>query len=193
VFHGIAITFVAQDWLLAAEPPFISTSFGASVAFTQLLGTLALAAVFAPRDRCLPDLGGLMLVVTLGITYTDFMAVLVMWYGDVPAKVFWFAERIVEPWRALAVTVFISTSVIPIVLLMFARVRASRTALRCIGAFSLIGLALYQAWLLAPVFGPAVLGTALLALLVMVGILAAAISGNWLRGFSYRWRTADGR
>jgi hypothetical protein len=193
VFYAVAVTFAAQDWLLAAEPPFISTSFGASVAFTQLLAALSLAAVFGRRDREFPDLGGLMLVVTLGITYTDFMAVLVMWYGDVPSKIFWFVERIQQPWRALAIAVFIITSVVPIVLLMFARVRANRTALCCIGACSLTGLALYQAWLLAPAFGPATLGTASLALLAMTGILAAAISGGWLQGFSYRWRSADGR
>ena len=193
VFHGIAISFVAQDWLLAVEPPFISTSFGASVAFTQLLAALALVALFGPRDREFPDLGGLMLVVTLGITYTDFMAVLVMWYGDVPSKVFWFAERIHEPWRALAIAVFFITSAIPIVLLIFARMRANRIALRCIGALSLTGFALYQSWLLAPAFGPAALGTALLALIAMAGILAAAVAGGWLQGFSYRWRTADGR
>jgi len=192
LFHAIAVSFVAQDWLLAAEPPFISTSFGASVAFTQLLAALALAAILAPRHSEFPDLGSLILVVTLGITYTDFMAVLVMWYGDVPSKVFWFAERIEEPWRALAIAIFIITSAIPIVLLMFARVRVSRAALRGIGILSLTGLAFYQAWLLAPAFGPAALGTGLLALVAMAGILAAATIGGWLQDFSYRWRTADG-
>jgi hypothetical protein len=191
-FHGIAVTLVAQDWLLAAEPPFISTSFGASVAFTQLLAALALAAVSAPRGLRLPDLGGLMLVVTLGITYTDFMAVLVMWYGDVPSKVFWFAERIQQPWRGFAVAIFILTSLIPVVLLMFARVRVSRAALRFVGALSLSGLALYQAWLLAPAFGVKALGTALLALIAMGGISASAILGGWLPAFSYPPRRANG-
>lgn len=192
VFHGIAITFVAQDWLLAVEPPFISTSFGASVAFTQLLAALALAAVLAPRERDLPDLGGLMLVVTLGITYTDFMAVLVMWYGDVPAKVFWFAERIIEPWSTLAVAAFIGASAIPIVFLMFAHVRASRTALRNIAVSSLTGLALYQAWIVAPAFGLAILGTALLALIAMAGTLGAAIAGGWFHELSTYRGTAHG-
>ena len=37
------------------------------------------------------DLGGLMLAVILGLIYIDFMAVLVIWYGDLPRKVDWFA------------------------------------------------------------------------------------------------------
>ena len=31
-----------------------------------------------------------MLAVTLGLTYIDFMAVLVIWYGNLPDKVDWF-------------------------------------------------------------------------------------------------------
>jgi hypothetical protein len=174
LFHGIAVTVVGQDWVMVAEPEFVSTSFGASVAFTQLLAALALAAVLVPREHALPDLGALILVVTLGITYTDFMAVLVMWYGDVPSKVFWFVERIEEPWRAFSIAIFILVSFLPIVLLMFARVRNSRRALRFIGALSLTGLLLYQCWLLAPAYGLATLGTAALALIAMAAIVAAA-------------------
>ena len=193
VFYGIAINFIGLDWVLAAESVFFSTSFGVSVAFSQLLSALALAALFAPRDSDLPDLGGLMLVVTLGITYTDFMAVLVMWYGDVPSKVFWFVERVREPWLALAVAAFIVASLIPIALLMFARVRASCIALRFVGACNLIGLALYQSWLLAPAFGAAALGAALLASMAMAALLAAAVSGGWMQSLSYRWSAAHGR
>jgi hypothetical protein len=193
VFYGIAINFIGLDWVLAAEPVFFSTSFGASVAFTQLLSALALAAVVAPRDKSLPDLGALMLVVTLGITYTDFMAVLVIWYGDVPSKVFWFVERVREPWLALAVVTFIITSLVPIALLMFARLRASRAALRLIGASILAGLAVYQTWLLGPAFGVASVGTALLALIAMTALITAAVAGGWLQSLRYRWSVAHGR
>ena len=130
VFYGLVVNYIGLDWILAAEPVFFSTSFGASVAFAQLLSALALAAIVAPRGHSLPDLGALLLVLTLAITYTDFMAVLVMWYGDVPSKVFWFVERVREPWLAIAVAAFIITSLVPIALLIFARVRTSRVALR---------------------------------------------------------------
>jgi len=192
VFYGIAVTFLGLDWVLTVEAPFFSTSFGASVAFTQLLATLAFAAVFGPRARAFPDLGALMLVVTLGITYTDFMAMLVIWYGDVPSKVFWFVERIREPWLALAVATVIITSLIPIPLLMFARVRVNRTALRYIGACNLIGLAIYQSWLLAPAFGLWTIATALLALLTMSALAAAIVASGWIEKAATRWRTAHG-
>lgn len=193
VFHGIAITFMSIDWMLTVEAPFFSTSFGASVAFTQLLAALALAAVAAPRDRNLSDLGALMLVVTLGITYTDFMAVLVIWYANAPSTVLWFVERIREPWLTLSIVAFISASLVPIVLLMFARVRASSPALRFVGACGLAGLAIYQTWLLAPAFGVGSMATALLALLAMAAAMAGAIVAGWPQRFSNRWSAAYGR
>ena len=192
VFYGIAITFMGLDWLLTPEAPFFSTSFGASVAFTQLLSALALTAALARDDLDLPDLGALLLVATLGITYTDFMAVLVLWYGDVPSKVFWFVERIEEPWRVFAIVAFVMTSLIPIALLMFARMRASRSALRFIGISSLVGLAIYQSWLLAPAFGAAAVGSALLALITMATFIAAAITGGWVQRLLHRWSIAHG-
>jgi len=186
LFHGVAVTLVGYDWVLATQPEFVSTSFGASVAFTQLLAALALAAVAARRDRELPDLGALMLVVTLGITYIDFMAVLVIWYGDVPAKVFWFADRIVEPWRALSIAAFILASVIPIVLLVFARVRGSRAALRFVGLCSLSGLAVYQTWLVAPAYGAEIVATAALGLLVLAAIMTSIAGAGWAQHRAYR-------
>ena len=121
------------------------------------------------------------------------MAVLVMWYGDVPSKVFWFVERVREPWLALAVAAFIVASLIPVTALMFARMRASRVALRVVGACNLIGLALYQSWLLAPTFSASALGAALLASMAMAALLAAAVSGGWLQSLSYRWSAAHDR
>ncbi|HEX3709224.1 MAG TPA: hypothetical protein VHV56_05000 [Pseudolabrys sp.] len=192
VFYGIAITFMGLDWILTPEAPFFSTSFGASVAFTQLLSALALVAVCAPREPDPPDLGALMLVITLAITYADFMAVLVMWYGDVPSRVFWFVERLREPWLALAVAAFIFASLIPIIVLMFARMRANRSALRLVGASSFVGLAVYQSWLLAPAFGVAAAGIALLAALAMAAFIAAAVAGDWMQRLLNRARIAHG-
>ncbi len=191
VFYAVAINLVALDWNLATEAPFFSTSFGASVAVTQMLAALALAAVLSPQAGESSDLGSLMLALLLGITYIDFMAVLVIWYGDLPHKVFWFEERLHEPWFALAVAAFLAGSVLPIALLLFARVRMSRGALRLVGICVLAGLAVYQAWIVAPPFGAAALGTAVLVLTAIAALLLAAIEGKWrlvggkLRGIAH--------
>jgi hypothetical protein len=192
ITYAVAISFLALDWNLAIEPPFFSTSFGASAAVTQFLTVLALAAVFdtAPRDRT--DLGSLLLAVTLGITYLDFMAILVIWYGDLPTRSFWFIERLTDGWLSLAVAAFVVGSLIPIVMLMFARMRQSRNGLRIAGAFVLTGLALYQTWLIAPAFGAAAALAAIVALVAMAALVAAANLGKWPLDLPARWRPAHG-
>ncbi|HZL32028.1 MAG TPA: hypothetical protein VFC54_13355 [Pseudolabrys sp.] len=190
--YAVVISFLALDWNLAIEPPFFSTSFGASVAITQLLAVLALGAVLdaAPRDRA--DLGGLLLTVTLGITYLDFMAVLVIWYGDLPAKTFWFTERLNDGWLALAVATFVIGSLLPVAMLMFARVRRSHTGLGIAGVCELFGLALYQTWLIGPAFGVAAVLAAMVAFGAMTALIIAAILGDWPLDLPARWRTAHG-
>lgn len=192
LFYSVTISLVSIDWVLSAEPAFISTSFGAGFAVMQLLAALAFAALIAPALSvgARRDLGGLMLAVALGLTYIDFMALLVIWYGDLPDKVDWFVKRIDAPWRWVAAGAFIFGSVAPILLLFLARVRASLTALRVVAASFLCGLALYDAYLLAPVYGPWALATAALAVIAMGCTLVACVEANWPAMLFDRLRTA---
>jgi hypothetical protein len=173
VFHCIVIGAIGVDWFLSLEPPFRSSSFGASLAVTQLIAALAFALVLAPEDEeTAGDLGGLLLAFVLGITYIDFMAVLVIWYGDVPSTTAWFVLRDRLPWSALAAAAFALGAALPIFALFPARVRNSRALLRGVAGCVLVGLLCYNAYLIAPPFGalalvPAVLATAAIGLLLI--------------------------
>jgi hypothetical protein len=195
IFYAVAVSVSGTDWILSAEPVFISTSFGAGLAVTQLLAALAFAALFAPSDLTVGarrDLGGLMLAVVLGLTYIDFMAVLVVWYSDLPAKVGWFVERTAAPWRWLAVAAFIFGSALPILLLLLKRVRASRPALRLVAASIFAGLALYDAYLLAPVYGAWTLATAALTAIALGCGLIVCVEANWPAALFNPARAAHG-
>jgi hypothetical protein len=164
--------------VLSLEPPFVSSSFGAATAIMQLLTGLAWAALLAPEpenDPVVGDIGGLLLTLVLGITYIDFMAVLVIWYGDLPNRVFWFVERDRLPWSALALGAFVLVSALPTCALIAARVRRSRSALRAVGASVLGGSMLYTAYLTAPRFGTGALIGAALAI-AAIGLLLAALT-----------------
>jgi hypothetical protein len=166
-FHCIAISSIAVDWYLSLEAPFTSSSFGASIAVIQLIAAMAWAVLLAPEaaaDENVGDLGALLLAFLLGITYIDFMAVLVIWYGDLPHEEIWFVERGFMPWPILAAAAFILVSVVPIFLLMLSRVRTSRRLLRAIGAGVLIGVACYDVYLIAPPFGSFAIIPAILSL-----------------------------
>lgn len=177
VFHGVIVSLVAVDWMLSIEAPFISSSFGASVAITQIMSALAFAALLAPEradDPVTGDLGGLLLTAVLGITYVDFMALLVIRYGDLPGKAVWFTERIKFTWLALGIGAFVLGSLLPILALLLSRVRNSRGALQFVGLSVLIGLAAYHAFIVVPPFGYAALLPAALAT-VLIGVLIATL------------------
>jgi hypothetical protein len=181
VFHAVVISAVSVDWILSIEPPFISSSFGASVAITQLIAALAWAVRWTPRTPDNPvvagDIGGLLLAFVLAITYVDFMAFLVMWYSDLPSRMSWFVERDHFPWTLLAAGAFIFVSVVPMLALLLARVRNDFRELRAVAISVLAGLALYYAWLIAPPFRGRVLAAAVLAI-IAIGLLFAAAAGR---------------
>lgn len=170
VFYALTISGISIDWFLALEPPFTSSSFGASVAIASLLSALALAAIAMPAaddDPAIGDIGGLLLATVLGLTYIDFMAVLVIWYGDLPREEIWFVERNSWLWLALAGAAFIFTSLVPTLALLLSRVRNARRPLRWVGFCALCGLALYNAYLIAAPVGILALLTGFIG---MVGI-----------------------
>jgi hypothetical protein len=177
VFHALVISSVSIDWYLSLEAPFTSSSFGASVAISALIAALAWAAVLAPMpadDPAIGDVGGLLLATVLGITYVDFMAVLVIWYGDLPREVAWFVERNHLPWAALAAAAFVLVSLVPVLALILSRVRNARAPLRAVGACVLIGLAVYDAYLIVPPSGAAALATAIVAI-IGIGLVLIAL------------------
>jgi hypothetical protein len=178
VFHAVVISSVSIDWYLSSAAPFTSSSFGASVAVSSLVAALAWAAVWMPAsedDPAIGDVGALLLATILGITYIDFMAVLVIWYGDIPREESWFVARDRLPWSALAIAAFVLGSLIPTLALIQSRFRNQRQPLRAVGIITLIGIIAYDAYLIAPPTGAAALVPALLAI-VGIGLLVVGIA-----------------
>ena len=195
IFYGVMICVLGTDWVLSLEPNFVSTSFGATLAFTQLASALAWTAIVArdDGDPAFADLGGLLLAALLGLTYINFMAVLVIWYGDVPERVAWFVVRMRGPWLMLAWLAFIIGSAVPILALFLGRWRRSPHALRLIAGIALCGIALYDCYLVAPAFGGPALGAALLALSTIGALFIAFLARPWARAPLRRWGAIHGR
>jgi hypothetical protein len=177
-FHGLIVGVVAVDWILSLEPPFTSSAFGAGIAIQQILSALAVAALLAP-ERSAPaarDLAGLTITALLGVVYLDFMSYVVAWYGNLPDKAAWYLRREEAGWAWPLGAAFLVGAVIPFAGLLSGRVRASRGALRAVGALILIGVWLHVLWLVAPAFGSGALAAAFGALLVMVAVSMALLS-----------------
>lgn len=177
VFHGLAVSFVAVDWVLSVQPGWTSSNFGMELAAMQLAAGFAwagLAPNLAATDRDAGDLIGLLFAAVLGLTYLEFISFLVVWYGDRPSLDTWYLLRARPPWQA-PVWIALGLDGVAIALMIWRRVLGVRRALRLISLAVLAGLFSYQVWLLAPVLGAACLPLAALALIGMGGIWIAVL------------------
>lgn len=182
VIHAFIIGLIGVDWILSLQPEFWSSSFGATLAFTQLAAALAFVVLVSPSDGdggAIGDIAGLLLATLLGITYLNFIALLVIWYGNLPDQVFWFSFRDRWPWSLIAGLAFVFGSVVPILLLFLERIRSSRTGMQFVGAVTLAGIALYYGYLIAPPFGALSLGAGLLGSVAMGCLLGAMTLAPW--------------
>jgi hypothetical protein len=195
IFYGIAISLIGYDWVLSLGPPFVSSSFGAALAFAQLASALAWTAIVArdDGDPAFADLGGLLLAALLGLTYVNFMALLIVWYGDVPERVQWFVTRTQAPWTLVSVLAFLLGSIVPVFSLFLGRWRRSPRALRVISFVALIGLLLFDAVLVAPAFDPLALGAAAVAVIAIGALLVAFLAMPWAQAPLRHGRMRHGR
>ena len=171
VFHAIAVSVVAVDWVLSVLPGWTSSNFGMELAVMQLAAAFTwagLAGGAAATERDVGDLIGLLFATVLGLTYLEFVSFLVVWYGDKPALDAWYLLRARPPWQA-PVWIALGFDLLAIGLMILRRALGARRALRLISVAVLAGLFSYQLWLLAPAFGAACLPDAALALVAMAG------------------------
>ncbi len=182
-FHGLAVSLVAVDWVLAADPRFSSSAFGACLAVQQILSALAWAALFCPRtapDEAVGELAGLLLATVVGVFYLVIIQYLVIWYSDLPDRVAWYVRRGRDGWEAIVTLAFLFGSLFPFLGLLLRGVRRSAAALRVVGASVLLGVLLHDVWLLGPEFGWTAVAAAPVALLGMGGLWIAVAYGDVL-------------
>ncbi len=170
VAHLVLMTFIPADWVLTLPPGSTSAGFGFGYGIEQIGAALAFAAVLAPQGhdpRADSDLAGLLVSTLLGTVYFIYMQFIVIWYGNIPHKVHWYAARAEGGWPLLALAAFLVGAALPFLALLNPVVRREPVALRIVGCFVLSGIALHIAWLTVPALGAAALAPAVLATLAM--------------------------
>ncbi|MGN6516785.1 MAG: hypothetical protein ACTHLR_13210, partial [Rhizomicrobium sp.] len=172
VAHLIVITFLPADWVLTIPPGSVSAGFGLGFGVEQMFAALAFTAMLAPQGPGRPnrDLAGIMLTTLLGTVYFFYMAYIITWYGNIPAKVHWYAVRAGDGWALEMLAAFLLGAALPFLAILNPAVRREPWLLRIVGAFVLLGITLHVLWMIVPVFGAAVIVPAILAGLV-IGLL----------------------
>jgi hypothetical protein len=153
VFYAVFMNFTAFDWLLSLDPRFTSSAFGAQIIVQQLLSAMAFTALIqqAPADhRGWGDIGALLLATTLGQAYLLLMTFIVLWYGDLPGQAEWYLRRSAHGWVWLEAFGVVFSLVVPLLALLFARIRDRANPLRLVGGCLLLGVFIEDVWLVSP-------------------------------------------
>jgi hypothetical protein len=174
--HLALSTFIPADLILTLAPGSVSAGFGMGFGIEQILAALGFAALLAPRPgdpRASQDLAGMIVTALLGTVYFVYVQFLIAWYGNIPAKVAWYAARADRGWSLLALAAFLVGAALPFLAILSPVVRRDPTRLRPVGALLLAGAALHLSWLTAPALGVETLLPAALAAVAMVSLLLA--------------------
>ncbi|MGZ5702934.1 MAG: hypothetical protein ACXWIM_18865 [Burkholderiales bacterium] len=154
IAHLGLLSVIPADWVMTLPPGGVSAGFGFGFGCEQIFAALAFAACLAPQGpepRANQDLVGVMVSALLASIYFIYMQFLIVWYGNVPAKVHWYVAR--ESWSAVALAAFFLGIAIPFLAMLSPHIRSSPRALRVVGWSILAGITLHIMWLTLPTFG----------------------------------------
>lgn len=162
VLYAFAFSVFAIDWIYSIRAQTMYTAFGAFLAVSNLATALAFAILLAPKlpRHVAEDVSGLLIAMVLGSLYLEFMDFMIAWYGDVPARIAWYATRAAWPWPVLLWAALIFGAFGPLFLLLASRTRFAPLPLQCVAGAILFGAFGYDAWLIVPEFGWPALGFA---------------------------------
>ncbi|HEX7128063.1 MAG TPA: hypothetical protein VF406_20085 [Thermodesulfobacteriota bacterium] len=195
-FVALALTFAAFDWLMSLEPEWYSTIYGIYVFAGGFVGAIALVTVLARRAERARRLEGLVTVEhyhALGkllLTFVIFWAYIayaqffIIWIGDVPEDVSWYALRLRGSWGAVAGALAVGHFALPFAALLSWRLKRRPAALGAV-AWWLIALHYLDVyWLVVPTLHPDGARPHWLDLAALAGVVGVAVAfGGWrLRG-----------
>jgi hypothetical protein len=158
-------TFASFDWAMSLEPHWFSTAYGALFVVGQVLSalafTIALTMVLADRKplsgvitkKRLNDLGNMLLAFVLLWAYISFSQFLIIWAGNLPEEITWYAHRLTGGWAILAVILLLFHFALPFLILLSRAVKRKARTLGAVAAALFVVRLLDLFWTVIPVDG----------------------------------------
>ena len=159
------LTLLADDWIASLEPGWHSTGFALVWMTGQAVAGLSLALLGGLANGAQPgvtgtagsplgiDWGNLLLAALLSWCYVAFAQFLIIWAGNLPAEISWFAHRADGPWFWVPPFLAVFSFVLPFGLLLSRRFKARVGALAAVAGVLLCSQMIYTAWLILPAAG----------------------------------------
>jgi hypothetical protein len=149
------VTVLADDGLLSRDPGTESSGFGLYVLSLGTMTATAVGLLVCDLERlghkATTAAGGLLLTTVLLSAYFAFMPFIIVWSGNRPEQVVWYAER-VGPWSTLLWT-WTLVQAVALMALMMAPILSSARALPVLAAVVLVATFLQWGWLVLPAGG----------------------------------------
>jgi hypothetical protein len=166
VFHALAVTFMALDWIMSIDPTWYSTMWGLLFIVSQALTGMAflitilvvlskyrpMSEVLTPRH--MHDLGKLTLALVMLWAYFSFSQFLIIWAGNLPAEIPFFLRRMNNGWGWVGLAVVFGHFALPFALLLSRDLKRNFKFLRRIAVFILCVRFIDLFWLSKPFHDP---------------------------------------
>ncbi len=190
VFWGLAVSFLSIDWILSVKPEWFSTMFPlltivgqALTAMAFLVALLVLLSFRKPMSdvltpRHLHDLGKFLLALVMVWAYFSFSQFLIIWAGNLPEEIPWYAVRLNHGWEAVALLLVIGHFALPFALLLSRDLKRNFKLLAGIAGFILLMRLVDLYWQISPYFRSGGFGVSWLDFTAPVGLV-----GIWLAYF----------
>lgn len=192
---ALVLSLVGYDLVMAADPHWYSTLFGAytfvKAVYIGFGALIVLSAIlhlsdrngYRVRESQFHDIGKLFFAFCL--VWADFFYAqfVVIWYGNIPEETAYIIERtMAAPWSSLAWTIFFGCFVAPFLILLNRRIKSMPKAMMVICMTVMTGIWLEHYLLLGPAFHHHVhrlpLGWVEVAVAVgFFGLLATSVAG----------------
>ena len=196
VLYVLTVSFAAIDWIGSLEPHWYSSIFGLYVLIGQVLSALAvlivLAAIHAGNEPSAADifhdLGTLLLALVSLHAYFAYSQFFIIWNGNLPHEIGWYAPRIHGPWGFIALVLIAVHFALPFALLLSRSVKRRASSLLCVALVILIARGVEAMWIVLPSYDGPAIGAVALSMLAILGM-----GGIWMGIFARSWRRREDR
>jgi hypothetical protein len=152
VLYGFSVSIVAIDCIMSLMPLWYSSVFGWLAGTGQMLSGMALATLLvsgaeneSAKEPLSRDLGNLLLMYVMMWAYLAFVQFLVIWAEDKPHEIAWFVARADGWWLAMAWGLAALLFFMPLLLLLFRRVKDAPRAMGRLAAV-ILAMQLVECW-----------------------------------------------
>jgi hypothetical protein len=162
IFHALAVTFLAVDWVMSQDPTWFSTMWGllflASgmlTAMAFLITVMVMLQRYSPmRDvltqRHLHDMGKFTLALVMVWAYFSFSQFLIIWAGNLPEEIPFYLRRMNHGWGWVGLALVFGHFALPFALLLSRDLKRNFVLLRNIALFILVMRFVDLYWLIKP-------------------------------------------